>query len=220
MLCTLTAGFASTGPEVFLTLFKDELQTTLWLLVALLLVQGLLRTERFRYTGTLVALGAATFLSGMLGKENFVILPTGLAGSLICAALITRRPKLPGRLFVAVLVTFIGAAVVLVERYLVGTYSIADGGYIGSLFVFHPTLAISLERARQYEFHAGDVMALVIIAALACGGSITTAALRKRDLTSAQIVAIACAVAAATQVLFNLVFLSWVQVYYLDSAAI
>jgi hypothetical protein len=134
----------------------------------------------------------------MLGKENFVILPTGLAGSLFCAALTTRRLKLPGRLFAAVFCTFIGAAAVLVERYLVGTYSIADGGYTGSLFVFHPTLATSLERARLYEFHAGDVMALVIVAALAC----------------------ACAVAAATQVLFNLVFLSWVQVHCLYSAAI
>jgi hypothetical protein len=71
VLCTLTGGFASTGPEVFLTLFKDELQTTLWLLVALLLVQGLMRPERSRYTGALVALGAATFLSGMLGKEIY-----------------------------------------------------------------------------------------------------------------------------------------------------
>jgi hypothetical protein len=220
VLCTLTAGFASTGPEVFLTLLKDELQMTLWLLVALLLVQVLMQTERFRYTGTLVALAAATFLSGMLGKENFVILPTGLAGGLACVALTTRRLKLPGRLFAAVLSTFIGAAAVFVERYLVGTYSIADGGYTGSLFVFHPTLAASLERARLYEFQAGDVMALVVIATLACGGSIVTAALRKRDLTPAQIVALACAVAAAAQVLFNLVFLSCVQVYYLYPAAI
>ena len=156
----------------------------------------------------------------MLGKENFVILPTGLAGGLICAALTTRQLKLPGRLFAAVLFTFIGAAAVFVERYLVGTYSIADGGYTGSLFVFHPTLATSLERARLYEFQAGDVIALVIIAALACGGSLIVATLRKRDLTAAQILSITCAVAAATQVLFSLVFLSWVQVHYLYPAAI
>ena len=220
VLCTLTAGFASTGPEVFLTLFKHELPMTLWLLVALLLVQDLMRTERRRCTGTLVALAGATFLSGILGKENFVVLPIGLAGGLICAALITRRPKLPGHLFAAVLFTFIGAVAVFVERYLVGAYSIADGGYTGSLFVFHPTLATSLERARLYEFQAGDVVALVIIAALACGGSLIVATLRKRGLTAAQIVSITCAVAAATQVLFSLVFLSWVQVYYLYPAAI
>jgi hypothetical protein len=35
--------------------------------------------------------------------------------------------------------------------------------------------------------------------AFACGGSVITATLRKRDLTPAQIVAITCAVAAATQ---------------------
>jgi hypothetical protein len=156
VLCTLTGGFASTGPEVFLTLFKDELQTTLWLLVALLLVQGLMRPERSRYTGALVALGAATFLSGMLGKENFVILPTGLAGSLICAGgthysaaqiagpLRCRSPHYVHR-----------HRCLLVERYLVGTSSIGDGGYTGSLFVSHPTLAASLDRARLYEFHAG-----------------------------------------------------------------
>jgi hypothetical protein len=63
-------------------------------------------------------------------------------------------------------------------------------------------------------------MALVVIATLACGGSIVTAALRKRDLTPAQIVALACAVAAAAQVLFNLDFLSFVQVYYLYPATI
>jgi hypothetical protein len=220
LLCTLTAGFASTGPEVFLTLFKDELQMTLWLLVAVLLVQGLMRTEQFRCTGTMVALAAATFLSGMLGKENFVILPIGLAGGLICTTLMARRLQLPGRLFAAVVSTFIGATAVFVERYLVGTYSIADGGYTGSLFVYRPTLAATLERARIYQFQAGDVMALAIIAALACGGSIITASLRKRAITSAQIVAIACAVAAATQVLFNLLFLSWAQVYYLYPAAI
>ena len=117
VLCTLTAGFASTGPEVFLTLFKHELQMTLWLLVALLLVQDLMRSERFRCIGTLVALAAATFLSGVLGKENFVVLPIGLAGGLVCAALMTRGLKLPGRLFAAVLFTFIGATAVFVERY-------------------------------------------------------------------------------------------------------
>jgi hypothetical protein len=220
VLCALTAGFASTGPEVFLTLFKHELQMTLWLLVALLLVQDLMRTEGFRRPGTLAGLAATTFLSGILGKENFVVLPIGLAGGLICAALMTRGLKLPGRLFAAVLFTFIGTAAVFVERYLVGAYSIADGGYTGSLLVFHPTLATSLERARLYEFQAGDVVTLVIIAAIACGGSIILAMLRKRDLTTAQIVAITCAVAAATQVVFTLVFLSWVQVYYLYPAAI
>ena len=117
VLCTLTAGFASTGPEVFLTLFKHELQMTLWLLVALLLVQDLMRSERFRCIGTLVALAAATFLSGVIGKENFVVLPIGLAGCLVCAALMTRGLKLPGRLFAAVLFTFIGATAVFVERY-------------------------------------------------------------------------------------------------------
>jgi hypothetical protein len=220
VLCTLTSGFASTGPEVFLTLFKHELQMTLWLLVALVLVQNLMRTERFRCTGTLVALAAATFLSGILGKENFVVLPIGLTGGLICAASMTRRIKLPGRLVAAVLFTFIGAAAVFVERPLVGTSSIADGGYTGTLLVFHPTLATSLERARLYEFQAGDVVALVLIAVLACGGSIIVAMLRKRALTTAQIVAIACAIAAATQVSFTIVFLSWVQVYYLHPAAI
>jgi NAD/NADP transhydrogenase beta subunit len=91
---------------------------TLWLLVALVLVQNLMRTEWFRCTGTLVALAAATFLSGILGKENFVILPIGLTGGLICAASMTRRIKLPGRLVATVLFTFIGAAAVFVERYL------------------------------------------------------------------------------------------------------
>ena len=219
-LCMLTAGFASTGPEVFLTLLKNELQMTLWLLVALLLVQRVMRTERPRYTWTLVALAAATFLSGMLGKENFVILPVGLAGGLVCVALTARRLKLARRLLTAVLSASIGAAAVFVERYLSGTFSIADGSYTGSLIVFPPTLAGSLERARLYEFQAGDAMVLAIVAALACGGCIMAAALRNRDLTHAQTVAITCAAAAATQVVFSLVFLSCVQVYYLYPAAI
>ena len=61
---------------------------------------------------------------------------------------------------------------------------------------------------------------MVIISALACGGSIIVATLRKRVLTKAQLLAITCAVAAETQVLFSLVFLSRVQIYYLYPAAI
>ena len=46
-LCALTAGLASTGPEVFLTLLKQELQMTLWIIVALLLLQRLMQPDRF-----------------------------------------------------------------------------------------------------------------------------------------------------------------------------
>jgi hypothetical protein len=219
-LCALTAGLASTGPEVFLTLLKQELQMTLWLLVALLVLQRLVRPDRFRPTGTLVALAVATFLSGTLGKENFVILPAGLAGGLVCAALTAPRLRLPGRLFAAVFATSIGTAAVFVERHLLGTRSIAEGAYTGSLFVFHPTLAASLERARIYGFQAGDAMALVTVAAVACVGCVVAAIFRKRDLTTAQAVAITCAAAAVTQVVFNVVFLSFVQIYYLYPAAI
>ena len=69
-LCTLTAGLASTGPEVFLTLLKQELHMTLWLLVALLLVQRLLRPDCSWRAGTLITLAIATFLAGTLGKEE------------------------------------------------------------------------------------------------------------------------------------------------------
>jgi hypothetical protein len=219
-LCTLTAGFASTGPEVFLTLFKNELQMTLWLLVALLLVQRLMQTGRSRRAGTLAALAIATSLSGIFGKENFVILPAGLIGGLACATLTDRQHKPPWRLFVAVVFASIGAAAVFMERYMLGTYGIADGSYTRSLLVSHPTVTASLNRARLYEFQAGDVMALVTLAALVCGGSIVVATIRKRYLTPTQIVAIACMTAAVIQVLFHLVLLSCVQVYYLYPAAI
>ena len=66
-----------TGREVFLTLLKQELQMTLCIIVALLLLQRLMQPDRFRLGGTLAALAAATFLSGTLGKENFVIRRSG-----------------------------------------------------------------------------------------------------------------------------------------------
>ena len=166
-LCALTAGLASTGPEVFLTLLKQELQMTLWIIVALLLLQRLMQPDRFRLGGTLAALAATTFLSGTLGKENFVILPLGLSVGLVCAALTSRRLRLPGRLLAAAISTSMGAAGVFVERYLVGSRSIADGSYTGHLFVFHPTLGAALKRAEIYVFQAGDAMLLVMVAAIA-----------------------------------------------------
>ena len=219
-LCALTAGLASTGPEVFLTLLKQELQMTLWILVALLLLQRLMQPDRFRLGGTLVALATATFLSGTLGKENFVILPLGLSVGLVCAALTTRRIRLPGRLLAAAVSTSMGTAGVFVERYLVGSRSIADGSYTGQLFVFHPTLAASIKRAKIYVFQAGDAMLLVMVAAIACAGCVAAATYQKRDLTPAHVVAITCAAAAMTQVVFDVFFLSFVQVYYLYPVAI
>jgi hypothetical protein len=219
-LCALTAGLASTGPEVFLTLLKQELQMTLWIIVALLLLQRLMQPDRYRLGGTLAALAAATFLSGTLGKENFVILPLGLSVGLACAALTAPRHCLPGRLWAAVLSTSMGTAAVFVERYLVGSRSIADGTYTGHLFVFHPTFAAALKRAKIYVFQAGDAMLLVMIAAIACVGCVVVATYRKRALTTAHVVAITCAAAAATQVVFNVFFLSFVQVYYFYPVAI
>jgi hypothetical protein len=154
VLCTLTGGFASTGPEVFLTLFKDELQTTLWLLVALLLVQGLMRPERSRYTGALVALGRdisighawkrkLRYPADRAGRKSHLC-GTHYSAAQIAGPLRCRSPHYVHR-----------HRCLLVERYLVGTSSIGDGGYTGSLFVSHPTLAASLDRARLYEFHAG-----------------------------------------------------------------
>jgi hypothetical protein len=220
VLCVLTAGLASTGPEVFLTLLKQELQMTLWIIVALLLLQRLMQPDRFRIGGTLFALATATFLSGTLGKENFVILPLGLSVGLVCAALTSPRLWLPGRVLAAAVSTSMGAAAVFVERYLVGSRSIADGTYTGHLFVFSPTFAAALKRAKIYVFQAGDAMLLVMVAAVACAGCVAAATYRKRALTTAHVVAITCAAAAMTQVVFDVFFLSFVQVYYFYPAAI
>ena len=218
--CILTAGLASTGPEVFLTLFKQELPMTLWVLVALLLVLHLMRPDPSRRRGTLVALATATFLSGTLGKENFVVLPLGVTAGLVCAAWIAPRSRLAGRLLAALLFTLIGTVAVFVERYLVGTRSIAEGTYTGKLFDFHPTLAASIERAKIYVFHAGDAIVLAAVAAVACAACVAAAIYRKRDLTASHVVAITCAAAAVTQVVFNVFFLKFVQVYYLYPVAV
>lgn len=219
-LCTLTAGLASTGPEVFLTLLKQELHMTLWLLVALLLVQRLLRPDCSWRAGTLITLAIATFLAGTLGKENFVILTVGLVAALTCVALTATRLRLTGRPLAAVVSTSIGTTAVFVERHLLGTSSFADGGYTGSLLVLQPTLAASLERETTYRIQTGDVLVLAVVAVIACAGCLAAAIYRKRDLTAAQIIAITCAVAAAAQVVFNVVFLTFVQIYYLYPAAI
>jgi hypothetical protein len=218
--CILTAGFASTGPEVFLTLFKQELPMTLWVLVALLLVLHLMRPDPPRLRGTPVALVVATFLSGTLGKENFVVLPLGLAAGLACAAWMAPRSRLVGRLLAALLFTSIGTVAVFVERYLVGTRSIVEGTYTGKLFDFHPTLAASIERAKIYVFQAGDAIVLAAVAAVACAACVAATIYRKHDLTASHVVAITCAAAAVTQVVFNVLFLKVVQVYYLYPVAV
>jgi hypothetical protein len=218
-LCALTAGLASTGPEVFLTLLKQELHMTLWLLVALLLVQRLLRPDCSWRAGTLIALAIATFLSGTLGKENFVILTVGLVAALTCVALTGTRLRLAGRPFAALVATSIGTTAVFAERHLLGTRSIADGGYTGSLLVLRPTLSAALERETTYRIQTGDVLVLVVVAAIACVGCLAAAIYRRRDLTSAQVPAITCAAAAVAQVVFNVVFLAFVQIYYLYPAA-
>ena len=78
--CILTAGLAFTGPG-YLPCSKQKLPMTLWVLVALLLVLHLMRPDPSRRRGTLVALATATFLSGTLGKENFVVLPLGVTSA-------------------------------------------------------------------------------------------------------------------------------------------
>ncbi len=219
-LAILTAGFASTGPEVFLTLLKLELPMMLWLLVSLLLVQRLLRPDQVRPLGALVALAITTFLSGTLGKETFVILPAGLVAALVATALTGLRPPLPGRLLAALGASCVGVVAVLVERQLAGVHSIAAGTYTGKLLVFHPTLAGSLMRADIYGYQAGDAVLLTAISAALCTGCIVAAMFRRRGLSAAQVVAITCAAAASAQVAFNIVLLDFVQVYYLYPAAI
>ena len=220
-LCALTVGFASTGPEVFLTLLKQELQMTLWLLVALLAVQRLLQLDRLWLAGTLVVLAVATFLSGTLGKENFVILPIGLAGGFLCASLTAPLRRLPWRVLAGVLVASLGTIAVFVERYLLGVRGVAEGTYTGSLFIFHPTLNSSLQRTRFfYAFQTGDIIALVAVATVACAGCVIAARFRNRNLSAAQIVAVTCAAAALTQIVFNVVFFSFAHIYYLYPAGI
>ena len=138
----------------------------------------------------------------------------------MCAALTTRRFRLPGRLLAAAVSTSMGAAGVFGERYLVGSRSIADGSYTGHLFVFHPTFGAALKRAEIYVFQAGDAMLLVMVAAIASAGCVAAATYQKRALTPAHVVAITCAAAAMTQVVFDVFFLSFVQVYYFYPAAI
>jgi hypothetical protein len=63
-------------------------------------------------------------------------------------------------------------------------------------------------------------MLLVMVAAIASAGCVAAATYQKRALTPAHVVAITCAAAAMTQVVFNVFFLSFVQVYYFYPAAI
>jgi hypothetical protein len=220
VLCIFTAGLASTGPEVFLTLLKQELPMTLWILVALLMIVRLMRLDPSRLRKTLVALATATFLSGTLGKENFLILPFGLAAGVVCSAWMAPQLRLTGRLLAALLSTSIGTVAVFTERYLVGSCNILQGTYTGKLLELHPTLAGSFERAKIYVFQAGDAIVLVVVAVVGCAGCVVATTYRKRDLTTAHVVAITCAATAVTQVVLNVFFLKFVQVYYLYPAAV
>jgi hypothetical protein len=219
-LAILTAGFASTGPEVFLTLMKLELPMMLWLLISVLLLQRLLRADRGRPVGLLAVLVVTSFLSGTLGKETFVILPAGLIAALVASVLARSPPAMAARLFAAVGATCLGVVAVFVERHLLGVRSIAAGGYTGKLLVLHPTLAASLERANIYAYQAGDVLLLTGVAAVLCVGCVVVASFRKRGLSAAQAVAITCGAAASAQVAFNIVLLDAAAVYYLYPAGI
>ena len=219
-LAVLTAGFASTGPEVFLTLLKLELPMMLWLLISLLLLQRLLRADRGRPVGLLVVLVVTTFLSGTLGKETFVILPAGLIAALVASVLAGSRPPQVGRLFAAACATCLGVAAVFVERRLLGVRGITNGSYTGKLLVLHPTLAALLGRADIYSYVAGDAVLLTAISAVLCIGCVVCAAFRRRGLSAAQVVAITCAAAASAQVAFDIVFIDFVTVYYLYPAGI
>ncbi|MBW4091472.1 MAG: hypothetical protein HIU82_10230 [Proteobacteria bacterium] len=219
-LAVLTVGFASTGPEVFLTLMKLELPMMLWLLISLVLLQQLLQGARGRLLGGLPALVVTTFLSGTLGKETFVILPVGLIAALIATAMTDLRSPMLRRLLAAVCATCLGVAAVYFERVLLGVRSIANGSYTGKLLVVHPTLATVLGRANIYTYVAGDAVLLTVASAVLCIACIVSVAFRRRGLSAAQLVAITCAAAASSQVAFNIVFLDFVTVYYLYPAAI
>ena len=220
-LAALAVGFASTGPEVFLTLFKLELPMTLWVLVALLVLQRLLTAGPGRFGARMGAMALATFLAGTRGKENFVILLAGLAGTLVASAVLARPPRVVlGRLAGAVFAASIGAAAVFMERRWLGTSSVADGTYTGRLIEFSPTLAASRQHMEVYWFHADEPILLATVAAVAILVRVCLAGFRKRGLSSSEILACVCAAAAMAQVVFDVVFLKQVLIYYLYPASV
>ncbi len=220
-LLVLTVGFASSGPEVFLTLFKLELPMTLWVLVALLGLQRVLTAGPGRFGARLGAIALATFLAGTLGKENFVILLAGLVGTLAVSAIVVRPPRVAlGRLAGGVLAASIGAAAVFLERRWLGASGVADGTYTAGLVEFNPTLAGSCERLRNYWYHAKEPILLATVAAAACLIRICLSGFRKRDLSASEIVTCVCATASMTQVVLDVVFLKQVLIYYMFPATL
>jgi hypothetical protein len=224
-LLVLTVGFASTGPEVFLTLFKLELPMTLWMLLALLALQRLLTEGPGRFGARLGAIALATFLAGTLGKESFVILLAGLVGALAVSAIVARPPRAAlgrplGRLASGVLAASIGAAAAFLERRWLGTSSVSDGTYTKGLVEFNPTLAASCQNLEIYWFHAAEPILLATVAAAACLIRVCLAGVRKRDLVASEILACVCAAAAIAQVVLDVVFLKQVLIYYMYPATL
>jgi hypothetical protein len=225
LIASLVAALASTGPEVFLTLLKQELPMMLAIILALLIVQRMLegrsRANQSDLYVRLPALTVLTFVAATWGKETFVILPIGLMAALTLCAMscaisqttVLRSPQF-NVLASATAFSVIGAALVFLERRLVGVRGITSGTYTLDILDFSPSWSALMARLFNYGIHDWDVLMIFCLAVTLTALSAVNSLIRRQPLSDSQLISVIAATAAAAQLVFTLVFINSVQHYY------
>ena len=216
LIFAVTAMLSSTGPEVFLTLTKSELRLSLFFILMLLSLTQLLRTDGREAVGFALLL-VTTVLSGILGKETFLILPialllvTGLAFILRRAFTLECRR----RLLLGSIAACAGMAVVFAQRWYFGVAGAREGSYTAMIMSQGFDLAPILGRFQNYLVHLQEFFALWLLALLLCLGTLLFAAVRRRPLDAATVIGVVALIASTGYMAMLIGLVTFVTVYYM-----
>jgi hypothetical protein len=195
-LAGLAAALASSGPEVFMTLFKTEEQMMFFVALFLFLMS--------RARPIPILLAATASLSIVFGKETAVpLFAGGLAGLLIWLLSPGARARDAWRSIGAILT---GVALAFVYRHAVGIKSPTAGSYTGSLLTLKDAASIWFA-TKFYLFYTSDVFVLLAIGFLA-----GLVALIRREGSPAGFFALGAAAAVAA---FYIALINFLQIYYI-----
>jgi hypothetical protein len=212
----LLAAFASTGPEVFLTLFKLEGRMMFFVSIFVVLLSGL-QPDRGPSRRIAAGMFLSVVASGVWGKETFVLIYLGGATALVGLLVLKgdfSRPRL--RAMITVVLTIVsGIAAVALYRYLIGVSGVMQGSYSGSLLSLVPSLTRLRNVTFIYSLVASDVLIGLSASCMLLLGVVALRRTRASPMSSWSVVgAFACGGALAV-CLFHILVFEFLHVYYL-----
>ncbi len=216
----LAIALASSGPEVFLTLVKNEVQGTFWILCACqLFIMDIARvvTQRYRRILIRVVMVLCGFLAtGFLGKEPLVLFWVALIGTLIMLHLMGFHLSGIDERGVLHSVSYGGAGVVLywIYRVVIGVANPLAGSY-SSKFLQVPSLERTIHHLGVYIIYSQDIIIFTAMAALLILFAIVRGATGALEILLKDFIAMSLGVFSILYCIFYITMSGSVQFYYL-----